>query len=89
MQTIQLDLSPELKTDIEYIKSVVTELQRGFNPKEEIEYMTRNEVAKFLHCNISTVHNLSVKKLLIKYQIGGKVLYRKDQVLNAIVKLKR
>ena len=29
-----------------------------------------------------------VKKILVKYSCGGKVFYRRDQVLQSIVKLK-
>ena len=65
-------------------KDVTEHLQ----PKQPTVYLTRHEVAKMLSVDISTVHNMSVRGILQKYQISGRVLYRRDEVENAIVKLK-
>ena len=65
-------------------KDVTEHLQ----PKQPTVYLTRHEVAKMLSVDISTVHNMSVRGILQKYQISGRVLYRRDEVETAIVKLK-
>lgn len=74
---------------IEGVKTHLKDLKKHLQPKEPTKFVTRNYVAKeMLHCNLSTVHNLTKKGVLVKYQIGGKVLYRRDEVENAIIKLK-
>ena len=72
-----------------YIDKKFEELKKSFQPKEPTAYLTRTEVAKLLSVDLSTVHNLSVKGTLQKYQIGGRVLYKRKEVENAIVKLNK
>jgi excisionase family DNA binding protein len=91
MTQIQLvGISPDALADLidmrlnKRFNAVTTYLQ----PKEPEVYLTRKEVAKLLSVNISTVHNLTVKSILQKYQIGGNVLYKRAEVENAIVKIK-
>ena len=64
------------------------EFNRNFESKESKEYLSRIQVAEMLGCHISTVDNLCNDKTLTRYQIGGLVRLRKDEVENAIVKLK-
>ncbi|MFA5296871.1 MAG: DNA-binding protein [Lutibacter sp.] len=93
MSQIQfISITPEQLQNaiIEGVKSQLEDLKKFYQPKESPKYVTRNYVAdEMLHCNISTVHNLTVKGVLTKYQIGGRVLYIRQQVEEAIVKLKR
>lgn len=65
------------------------QLKKEFQPKQPTEYVTRDYIAnEMLHCNVSTVHNLTVRGILKKYGCGGRVLYRRDEVEAAIVELK-
>lgn len=65
-------------------------LKKEFQPKEPPKYITRDYVAKeILHCDVSTVHNLTVKGVLKKYGCGGRVLYRRDEVEAAIIHIKK
>lgn len=89
MQTIQLELPKEYQSDINFIKSELADLKKNFQPKEPNEYLTRNNVAKMLSVDLSTVHNYTKRKILQAYQIGGRVFYKRDEVQNAIVKLKK
>lgn len=93
MKSIQLiQITPEqLQNSIlEGVKSQLQELQKNFQPKEPPKYITRQYVAdEMLHCDISTVHNLTVKGILTKYQIGGRVLFIRQEVEDAIIKLKK
>jgi hypothetical protein len=85
-----INISPEqLQTSIvEGVKSQLEELKKFYQPKEPTEYITRNYVADdMLHCDLSTVHNLTKKGILQKYQCGGRVLYKRSEVENAIIKL--
>ena len=91
MTQIQLvGITPDALADLidmrlnKHFKEVTKHLQ----PKEPTVYLTRQEVAKFLSVDLSTVHNMTVKGILQKYQISGRVLYNRTEVENAIVKLK-
>jgi hypothetical protein len=66
-------------------KDLTTYLQ----PKEPTVYLKRQGVAKLLSVDLSTVHNMTVKGILQKYQISGRVLYKRDEVENAIVLLNK
>ena len=91
MTQIQLvGISPDDLADL-----IDMRLNKRFNdvtkylqPKEPTVYLTRQEVSKFLSVDLSTVHNMTVKGILQKYQISGRVLYNRAEVENAIVKLK-
>jgi hypothetical protein len=64
------------------------EVTKYLQPIEPTVYLTRQEVAKFLSVDLSTVHNMTVKGILQKYQISGRVLYNRTEVENAIIKIK-
>jgi len=64
------------------------EVKNHLQPKEPTVYLTRQEVSKFLSVDLSTVHNMTVKGILQKYQISGRVLYKRAEVENSIVKIK-
>ncbi len=92
MKTIQLvGLTPEEnnKPVLDYIDKKFEDLKKHLQPKEPTQYLTRNEVAEMLKVDISTVHNLSVKGILQKFQIGGRVLYKRKQIEEAIVELEK
>jgi hypothetical protein len=91
MRQIQLvGITPDALADL-----IDMRLNKRFNdvtkylqPKEPTVYLTRQEVAKFLSVDLSTVHNMTVKGILQKYQISGRVLYNRSEVENSIVKIK-
>ncbi|WP_117881971.1 MerR family transcriptional regulator [Aureibaculum luteum] len=93
METVQfISTSPSALVNLinEAVKCQLDNLKKEFQPKEPTKYVTRQYVAdEMLHCDLSTVHNLTVKGILIKYAIGGRVLYIRDEVENAIVQLKK
>ena len=92
MSQIQfIQITPEQLQNqiIEGVKLQLQDLKKHFIPKEPTTYLTRQEVAKLLSVDISTVHNLSVKSVLQKYQIGGRILYVRSEVEQAIVKLNK
>ena len=91
MTQIQLvGITPDALADLidmrlnKRFKDVTTYLQ----PKEPTVYLTRKEVATLLSVDLSTVHNMTVKGILQKYQISGRVLYNRAEVENSIVKIK-
>ena len=90
MAQIQIvGLTPEenRKPVLDYIDKKFEDLKKHFQPKEPNRYLTRHQVAEMLSVDISTVHNLSVKGILKKYQISGRVLYKLKEVEDAIVEI--
>lgn len=74
----------------QYFDKKFDELKKHFQLKEPTKYVTRNYVAnEILHCDLSTIHNLTKRGILQKYQIGGRVLYKILEVENSIIKIKR
>ena len=72
-----------------YIDKKFDELKKFYQPKEPTKYLTRHEVAEMLSVDLSTVHNMTKKGVLQKYQISGRVLYVRDEVQNSIIKLNK
>jgi len=92
MKQLQLvSITPEELTSsiFNYIDKKFEELKKLYQPKNPTKYQTRKEVADMLSVNISSVHNMSKRGVLQKYQISGKVLYKRSEVEAAIIKLKK
>ena len=92
MKQIQLvGITPEeLNSSIfNYIDKKIDELKKLYQPKEPTKYIKRKQVAEMLGMDVSSVHNMTKKGILKKYQISGRVLYIRSEVENAIVKLKK
>lgn len=92
MQAVQfISLDPNTLIDLidEKVKTQLQELKKHFQPKEPNEYLTRVEVAEMLKIDLSSVHNWTKKGILTSYQIGGRVYYKRKEVENAIVELKK
>ena len=70
-----------------YIDKKFDELKKTFQPKEPTKYLSRHAVAAMLSVDISTVHNMSKKGILQKYQISGRILYIRSEVEDSIIKL--
>lgn len=72
------------------IGSVVeTKLSKGNHPpnKEDPEnkYLSRAEVAKLLKISLPTLHIWTKLKLLQSYKIGNRVLYKQQEIENALL----
>ena len=79
--TLIHDVTPEQITSLfEGLQNQLKELKQNFEPKIPNEYLTRNEVAEWLKCDLSTVHNWTKKGKLIPYSIGNRVYYRRKDV---------
>ncbi|WP_179344225.1 helix-turn-helix domain-containing protein [Winogradskyella ursingii] len=91
MQQIQfIGTTPNALIDLidETVKKRLEDLKKNFEPKTPKEYLSRQEVAKMLSVDLSTIHNWTKKGILTAHQIGGRVFYLRTDVENAIVKLK-
>ncbi len=61
--------------------------EKGNHSKEEKKVLTRREVAKLFSCDPTTVDNWVKKGKLIKYGLGKRVYFLKNEVLEAMKKL--
>ena len=62
MKQVQLlGLTPEENNQpiFDYIDKQIDELKKFYQPKEPTKYITRQEVAKMLSVDLSTVHNMT------------------------------
>ena len=50
----------------------------------EVELISRDEVCKLLHFNKTTLHKHTKSGLLTSYSVGGRVLYKRAEVLAVI-----
>lgn len=71
--------------EVSIIRNQMEEIKNNFMPKPLEEYLTRNEVAKMLKCDLFTVHNWTVKGKLKKYCIGNRTYYKRSEVEAAII----
>ena len=69
------------------ITKQLAEIKKSFEPKTPTEYLTRNEVAKLLKCDLSTVHNWTKKGKLVKHCIGNRAYYKRSEVEAAIISI--
>jgi len=88
--TLIHDLTPEEFQDVilQVVKTQFELLKKEFTPKEPTEYMTRTMVSEMLKCDISTVHNYTVKNKLKAYGIGNRVYYKRTEVEASLIPLK-
>lgn len=92
MKQIQLlGLSPEEHNlpIFNYIDKKFDELKKFQQPKEPTVFITRHNIAEMLSVDVSSVHNMTKKGILQKYQISGRVLYNRSEVESSIIKLKK
>ncbi|MGJ8744414.1 helix-turn-helix transcriptional regulator [Polaribacter sp.] len=72
-----------------YIDKKFEELKQHFQPKEPNKYLKREEVAEMIRMKTSSVHNITKDGTLTKYQISGRVLYKRSEVEAEIKKIKK
>lgn len=86
---IQLhSLTPdELKNVIQdIIQNQLDEIKLIFQPKEPVEYLTRQQTAELLQIDLSTLWKWTKKGKIPSYSIASRVYYKRTDVENALVK---
>lgn len=87
MQTLILQglTADELTQMIEkaVVKAIETPAQTKAG-KDEPEFLTRNEVMEILNMKTTLLWKLTKQGVLKSYMIGGRVLYKKSEVLNSV-----
>ena len=92
MERLQfISITPEKLQNaiIEGLKTQIESLILLSQQKEQNEYLTRMDVAELFQIDVSSVHNWTKKGILQSYQIGGRVYYKRTEVENSIIKLKK
>jgi excisionase family DNA binding protein len=84
---VQIKLPKELQTDIDFLKNQLTDLKKNFEPKKPTIYKSRSEVSKMLQVSYVTLNKWNKSGKLKAVGIGGRVLYRQEDIDNAIVEL--
>jgi predicted DNA-binding transcriptional regulator AlpA len=77
-----------VQTSPEELKELITsnlklqlqEFLELYQPQKPKEYLSRNEVAKMLGIDLSTLHNWNKKKILNPVCIGARVYYLRSEV---------
>lgn len=84
-----INVSPdELKKEIlEGVSKQLQDFKKGLPLKEQNEWLTRQEVARMLKIDLSTLYHWSKKGKLTPYGISGRVYYKKHEVEAALIKL--
>lgn len=88
MQTVQfIQVTPEQLQNaiLEGVKTQFLEFKKQFQQPEEL--LTREETAKLLKVNLSTLHNWQKQKKLIPFGLQGRVYYKRSDIMKAIIKL--
>ena len=90
MEQVQIiSVNPEeLKNAIiQEVKNEFDELKLHLQPQQQIKYLTRLEVCELLNVSLVTLHTWNKNGKLKAVGIGGRVLYRQEDIENAIIKL--
>ena len=86
--TLIHDVTPEQITSLfEGLQNQITELKQNFQPKVPTEYLTRNELAEMLKCDLSTIHNWTKKGKIKPYGIGNRVYYKRSEIEKVLLPL--
>lgn len=92
MKTIQfIQTTPEqLKVEIlEGVNEQLEDFKKHFSKTSEpSKYYTRNDLAKLFQVDLSTIHNWSKKGIVYPHQIGGRIYFKREEIDQALVKLK-
>lgn len=90
MGTLQLIEVTPLQLQEEILKGIKTHLQEFaslFQATPREEYLTREETAKLLKVDLSTLWHWKSKGILIPYGIGNRVYYKRSDIDKAMIKL--
>jgi excisionase family DNA binding protein len=69
------------------LKNQIKELKQNFEPVKPTEFLTRNELAELLKCDLSTIHNWCKKGKINPYGIGNRVYFKRSEIESVIIPL--
>ncbi len=71
------------------INAQFVEIHKKLTNKPKEELLSREDVARILKCDLSTVHNWTKKGLLKSYGINGRVYYKMLEIECALIPINR
>ena len=71
------------------VKSQLDDFKKNFNNKQDDELLTRTEACELLKINSSTLWHWTKKGKVICYGIGNRRYYKKNELLNSSLILKK
>src|SRR5437868_5998968 len=85
MENIYL-IGTRLEDLLNRIEQIIDNRLKSLAPikEESPEYLTRKETAYLLKITLPTLHDWTKQGWLLSYRIGKRVLYKKNEVENAI-----
>lgn len=91
LQIETLDANELLSRFDKLENALLSIVNNGINTAKtkEIEYLTRDEVAEMLKITLMTVNEWANKGILKRYKIGKRVLFKKNEVEEAIAEIKK
>jgi excisionase family DNA binding protein len=90
MQAVQfIQITPQefQESILKGFQDEISLLKAEFQPKEPTEYLTRNEVAKLLKVDLSTVHNWTKKGKIKVYGLGNRVYYKRHELNQSLIQI--
>ena len=84
---LKFHLPNQFLNDIDDIKKELKNLKLHFEPKQPKTYLSRAEVSKMLNVSFVTLNKWNKSGKLKAVGIGGRVLYRQEDIDNSIVEL--
>jgi excisionase family DNA binding protein len=88
MNQISIISSIELRQILsEEIKNALSKFEPNVNPTNKDELITRDETAEILKISLPTLNNYTKDGKLQSYNIGSRVLYKKSEVIDSLIKL--
>lgn len=83
----EFQLPTQFVNDINDIKQQLKNLNLNFQPKQPKTYLSRAEVSKMLNVSYVTLNKWNKSGRLKAVGIGGRVLYRQEDIDKSIVEL--
>ncbi|MCA0960201.1 helix-turn-helix domain-containing protein [Muricauda ruestringensis] len=90
MKSVQfISITPqELQEEIlKGVQKQLEEFKKDLSKTNQIELLSRADVAKLLQIDLSTLYNWTKKGTLTSYGIGNRVYYKREEVESAIIRL--
>jgi hypothetical protein len=85
------NLSPEDLSQLikDGFKSLLSDFKKELNKTDPDELLTREETCKFLQIDSSTLWHWTNKGKVLAYGIGNRRYYKKAELLNSLILLKK
>jgi excisionase family DNA binding protein len=75
-----------LRKELKQLKELIVSEKENEPVSDEQELITLNEATELLHISKTTIWRYAKQGKVTKYSIGGKRYFKKDELLNSLVK---